>query len=333
MINFLTKQNIVPANGQTPLEASSVGKAIGKLKRAYFKIKVESAFKFVFATACIFGLIWLDKVLLAGTMGEALFNQFGETGAAAFIPLAIVMVGAFAHRLISNQSDDELKKSWMGRMTKRLSVLLLLSVAVLFSVNMLQNLYPAVQISTTVADGWSAPTEPIAQNYFKTKAAELAGIVAPFAETIFAAVSGGVLIINAFLLLILMQWWYDALRAILVGRAEYKAQMAAYNELKVERKQYSDTAATLNREAAKTQDDIDMDFALFLASQGLKELSAQRKTLPDRKLKSRTKKPEWSEIGETSLNEDPAELLKHRKEFERGISITAIFNIIQRTQS
>jgi len=242
------------------------------------------------------------------------------------------MISAFAHRLISKQNDDELKRSSLGRLVKRLCTALLASVAILFSVTMLEGLHPANSNTASSNGDWSAGNE-VTQNVIETKAAEFTAVITPFAETIFALVSGGILIITAFLLMILMDWWYGAFKTLIVSRTQHRELMRINEELKRQRKDYSRIAAAINAEANKTQLDREIEFALHLCTRGQQTLSEQRKTLPDRKLKARIKNPSWQEIEEGAHIEDPTELLKQRKEFSRALNIDNILRIIQRGQS
>lgn len=332
MNKYLNKPNKVPAQGMSPREAGMVGKVVGKSKRQHFKSRVVDSFILAFSTVAILVLAFLDKHLLAGTMGAAIWDEFGEDGLAIYIPFVIVMIAAFAHRLISKQSDEELKRSWLGRLVKRLCILLLLSVAVLFSTTMLENLHPSLPASSGADDGWGQGSG-IAQSFIETKAAELAETVSPFAETIFALVSGGILIITAFLLMILMDWWWNALKNLIVGRAQHKAVMQSNEYLKGLRKRYISVAHTVNSESVKTHTDREMEFALYFVTQGLKALSAQRKQLSDRKLKERIEHPNWQEMGEDTPVNKPEDELKQRREFERALDIETTINIITRTQS
>jgi len=321
--------NKLPVQGQTPREAKSVGKVVGKSKRHFFSSKVISWFTLLFASLSITCLVAIDTKLLAGTMGETIWNEFGEGGLAVFVPLAIVMIAAFAHRLVSKQSDEELKKSWLGRLVKRLCVLLVLSIAILFSVTMLKSLSPA---ASEANDDWEQTTK-VVQSIVETKAAEFAAFISPLADTIFALVSGGILIITAFLLMILMDWWYQALKTLIVGHSLHNTLMEHYADLKTLRARYIAIAAAVNSEAKKTLADRQMEFALYLVTQGLKAQSAQRAAVSDRKLRQRIKNPSWEEVDEQASSDDPSEVLKQRKEFERSLNIETILNIIKRDYS
>ncbi len=333
MSKHIDKPNALPAQGQTPREAKNSGKTVGQSKRKYFAVKVVKGFILAFTTAGIVALIAVDTKLLAGTMGETLWNEFGEGGLAVYVPLALVIIAAFAHRLVSKQSDEELKTSWLGRLVKRLCIAMVLSIAALFSITMLKSLSPALPTSTQTGDGWGQGVSNVVENIVEAKAAAFAAFISPLTDTIFAAISGGILIITAFLLMIMMDWWYQALKTLIVGRSLHNTLMEYYEYLKTLRARYIRVAATVNSEAKKTITDRQIEFALYIVTQGLKAQSKQRSRLSDRKLKQRIKKPTWQEMDEHALSDDPSVILKQRKAFGRALNIDSILNIIQRDYS
>lgn len=330
MNKFIDSPKAIAPQGISVNETAMVGKIVGKSKRKHFVSKITCWFTLILTTPGIIGLVAIDTKLLAGTMGETIWNQFGDSGMAVFVPLALVMIAAFAHRLISTQSDDDLKKSWLGRLVKKLSVALLFSVAVLFSVTMLKSLYPAAPSESGTATEWGQSVD-VAPGLFESKASEFAAFISPFAEGIFALVSGGVLLITAFLLMIMMDWWYNALKTLIVGHSLHNTLLDAYDHLKGLRARYIPVAATINTEAAKTQTDRETEFVLYLVSQGLKAMATKRAALSDRKLKDRIKNPSWQEIGEETQDDDPAAILKQRKEFTQSLNIETILIILRGT--
>jgi hypothetical protein len=120
---------------------------------------------------------------------------------------------------------------------------------------------------------------------------------------------------------------------LIVGRSQHKTLMDCYEYLKQLRARYITVASTINAEAKKTRADREMEFALYIVAQGLKSLAKQRAALPDRKLKQRINSPTWQEVDEQPLGDEPAVILKQRKEFTRSLNLETILTIIRRTYS